>query len=398
MVFIIIMISLLKNTSSNYSADKFLTYFNYENIQKVFSIHSTIPNYKPTPLIEMKGLSKHLGLKKIWIKDESCRFGLNAFKVLGASYAVINYLSNLLKISNTSFLSLLNNKNALAEFVLVTATDGNHGRGVAWIAQQLGCKSVVYMPKGTAQSRFENIKSHGADVTIINGNYDNAVDLAKEKSNKNGWLLIQDTSWQNYQEIPLMIMQGYLTIMKEIFDQLKDEIPTHVFVQCGVGSLPAAVLAYLVNKFKEKKPTFINVEPEDAGCMYESARLSSVTTLRNEMKTIMAGLACGTPSKIAFDILKTYSDYFIKCSDDVTIKGIQILGRQEFGDPKIISGESGAVTTGLLFNLLCNEESKRYSEEIKLNSESKVLLISTEGNTDPIMYDKILNDSMKSKT
>lgn len=361
---------------------------------EAFSFHSTFPNYKPTPLIELKGLSNHLGLKNIWIKDESHRFGLNAFKVLGASYAVVKYLTEFFGMKNVqATYTVLNDspfRNRARNITLVTATDGNHGRGVAWTAQQIGCKSVIYMPKGTTQSRFENIKSHGADVTIIDGSYDDAVKLAKENSEKYGWLLVQDSSWNGYEKIPLMIMQGYLTIIREIFDVLKDEVPTHLFVQCGVGSLPAAVLAFLLNYFKDKKPGFVVVEPDDAACIYESTRLSSIVTLTNEMNTIMAGLACGTPSKMAYDILTAHVDFFVKCSDDITIKGMQILGRQEFGDPKIISGESGAVTTGLLYYLLNDHKFGSLCDELKLNNESKVLLISTEGDTDPVMYRKIL--------
>ncbi|MEW6194324.1 MAG: diaminopropionate ammonia-lyase [Bacteroidota bacterium] len=389
------MISLLKNKNIASRQSELTNHFDLDTAKKVLALHSTFPGYKPTPLVELKGLSNHLGLNKIWIKDESHRFGLNAFKVLGAGYAVINYLYEYMGMDNKPLsFSFPNDKkieNKIESLTLVTATDGNHGRGVAWTAQQIGCRSVIYMPKGTTQSRFENIKSLGADVTIIDGSYDAAVQLAKENSKRYGWLLVQDSSWNGYEKIPLMIMQGYLTIMKEIFDLLKGEIPTHVFVQCGVGSLPAAVAAFLVNFLKEKKPVFVVVEPDDAACMLESARLSSMITLKNEMKTIMAGLACGTPSKSAFDILSAHTDFFIKCPDEVTIKGMQILGRQEFGDPKIISGESGAVTTGLLYYLLSDKKFAPLSEELKLNSASKVLLISTEGDTDPVMYRKILD-------
>jgi len=388
------MITMLRNKKNSFSPNALTNNFSYNDAIESFSFHSSFPNYKPTPLIELNGLSNHLGLKNIWIKDESHRFGLNAFKVLGASYAVVKYLIEFFGMKNVQpTYTVLNNnpfRSRTRNITLVTATDGNHGRGVAWTAQQIGCKSVIYMPRGTTQNRFENIKSHGADVTIIDGCYDDAVKLAKENSEKYGWLLVQDSSWNGYEKIPLMIMQGYLTIMREIFDVLKDEAPTHLFVQCGVGSLPAAVLAFLLNYFKDKKPVFVIIEPDDAACMYESARLSSIVTLTNEMSTIMAGLACGTPSKMAYDILAAHADFFIKCSDDNTIKGMQILGRQEFGDPKIVSGESGAVTTGFLYYLLHNKKFAPLCEKLKLNSESKVLLISTEGDTDPIMYRKIL--------
>ena len=360
----------------------------------VHSFHKTIPVYQPTPLYNLKGLANKLNIDKIWLKDESHRFGLKAFKVLGTSYAVAKLLSEMLGLNKDqlSFSAFQNPaiKNRIKEFTLVTATDGNHGRGVAWTAQQFGCKCVVYMPRGTTQARLQNIQSHGADASIIDGNYDDAVLLAKTNSGKFEWILVQDSSWEGYTKIPLWIMQGYLTMMGEVKEQLEGEVPTHVFVQCGVGSLPAAILAYYVEKHKSAKPIFAVVEPGDAGCVYESFTSQKLSSLKNEMNTIMAGLACGTPSLLAWKILNDHSDYFIKCSDDITIKGMQILGQQEFGDPKIISGESGAVTTGLIYYLLSNPRFKSYADKIGLDKNSKVLLISTEGDTDPGMYNKIL--------
>ena len=364
--------------------------------QKVLRFHLTIPGYKITPLIELNKMAEHLGVSNIWIKDESYRFGLKAFKVLGASYAVVKYFNTYFgDDKNELSFSLFEDpiiRERLKNFTLATATDGNHGRGVAWVAQQLGCKCSVYMPMGTTPSRLENIKSHSAEVKIINGSYDDAVNLAKENSEKYDWLLIQDTSWNGYEEIPLWITQGYMTLLEETFSQLNGEIPTHIFVQCGVGSLPAALSAYCAERFKDTKPIFTVVEPYDAACVFESTGKNKIVSLENEMKTIMAGLACGTPSLIAWDILKASADYFIKCSDEVTIKGMQILGRSEFGDAKIISGESGAVTTGLIYFLLANFEYKKLAGQLKLNKDSKILLISTEGDTDPIMYNKIVGD------
>ncbi len=387
------MILLLRN---NFSAKQCTTdSFNNVESNKAQAFHKSIPNYLPTPLISLNGLSQKLGVSKIWIKDESHRFGLKAFKVLGASYAIAKYFFEQFELdeSNLSF-SIFENpdiREKLKKFTLVTATDGNHGRGVAWTARQLGCKCVVYMPKGTTLSRFENIKSHGADVTIINGSYDEAVILAKNRSEKFGWILIQDTSWEGYEKIPLWIMQGYLTMMEEIFSQLNDEIPTHIFIQCGVGSLPAAIIAYCVEKFRYNKPIFINVEPDDAACVLDSIKNKNIISLTNEMRSIMAGLCCGTPSKIAFDILHAYGDYFVKCDDETTKIGMCLLGKGESGNKKIISGESGAVTTGLIFNLLSNTTNRKLADELKLNQDSQILLFSTEGDTDPEMYSHILS-------
>ena len=388
------MIQILPNDRVNATFDR-TKYFNEDAAGIIRLYHKTLPGYCATPLRELKGLAANFELNKIWLKDESSRFGLKAFKVLGASYAVAKLFSEMLGIreSQLSF-SLFQNpeiKNKLKDITLVTATDGNHGRGVAWTSQQFGCKCVVYMPRGTTQSRFNNIKSHGAEVHIIDGNYDQAVLLAKTNSAKFGWILVQDSSWEGYEKIPLWIMQGYLTMMDEISEQLGGEIPTHVFVQCGVGSLPAAVLAYYINKQKNNTPVFAVVEPEDAACVYESFHSQKLATLKNEIQTIMAGLACGTPSLLAWQIMKDYADFFIKCTDETAIKGMQILGRREFCDTKIISGESGAVTTGLIYFLLYDSKFKTDAVKIGLNEKSKILLISTEGDTDPEMYNRILD-------
>jgi len=387
------MITIQQNNRENIKYET-TDYFD-EAADEVREFHMTFTDYKPTPLLKLNGLSKYLGVKEIWLKDESYRFGLNAFKVLGASYAAAKVLNELLKLNEDQIsFSLFQNhavNSKLKDLTFVTATDGNHGRGVAWTAQQIGCKCVIYMPKGSAKVRLNNIKSHDAQAYIIDGNYDEAVSLARINSKKYGWILIQDSSWKGYEKIPTWIMNGYFTLMEEINEQLNDEIPTHIFIQCGNGSLPASILAYCIKKYKKEKPVFAVVEPEDAACVYESFLKHGLTTLYNEMKTIMAGLACGTPSLLAWNILKDHSDFFIKCSDDVTIKGMQILGNGEFENTKIISGESGAVTTGLIYSLLSEQKHKTDCNLLGLNQNSKILLLSTEGNTDPETYDKIIS-------
>jgi diaminopropionate ammonia-lyase len=391
------MISIIENKNASTIPNKLISRFDLTATEKVHSFHQTFPNYKPTPLVELKGLAAHLGVNKIWLKDESYRFGLNAFKVLGASYAVANILKEKFMPGNTELsFSIFTNESIrkkMKHVTLITATDGNHGRGVAWTAQRLVCKCVVYMPKGTTTNRYQNIKSLGADVHIIDGNYEEASQTARSLAEKNNWILVQDSSWDGYEEIPLFIMQGYLTIMKEFFDKIKNEKPTHVFVQCGVGSLPGAVAANLKYMFANDAPIFCVVEPESAACVYESffAGDEKMHTTKSKANTIMAGLACETPSKLAWEILKDYSNYFITCDDSATTDGMKILHNQKFGDPKIISGESGAVTTGLAYQLLSNPLNKKLAEQLRLNSDSKIFLISTEGDTDPEMYKKILS-------
>ncbi len=358
--------------------------------------HQTFPDYTPTPLVKLTHLADMLRVSKIWIKDESHRFGLNAFKVLGATHGLAYLLAQRLEM-NTQELSFdlphePSAKEVLADTTLVTATDGNHGRAVAWAAQQLRCRAVVYLPKGASTARYESIKAHGAQTLIIDGTYDDAVKQAAEQAQKQGWILLQDTAREGYEEIPLKIMQGYLTILHEALEQLEGEIPTHVLVQCGVGSLAGASQAYLCELFGDKRPLFVVVEPTRAACFYEpmATHRRMPKKLSGNLNTIMAGLACGEPSALAWKILRDYADVFIACPDYIAIRGMRILGNPLQGDDRVISGESGAVTLGLLTTVLTQSSCRKIANALQLNESSTVLLISTEGDTDPSMYRKIV--------
>ena len=217
-----------------------LDFLNLESAKKVQSFHASFPVYKETPLVELKHTAKSMGLGNIYIKDESYRFGLNAFKVLGGSYAIGNYLAKRLgkSITEMPYEKLVSGeiKRELGDITFVTATDGNHGRGVAWTAKQLQQKSVVYMPKGSAEERLMNIRAEGADASITDLNYDEAVRLANSQAEQKGWVMVQDTAWEGYEDIPGWIMQGYGTMGYEAYMQLPEK-PTHIFLQAGVGSM-----------------------------------------------------------------------------------------------------------------------------------------------------------------
>ena len=367
----------------------------------VRKFHQTFPDYTPTPLVKLTHLADMLRVSHIWIKDESHRFGLNAFKVLGATHGLAYLIAQRLKMNaqelSFDLLHAPSAKEVLADTTFVTATDGNHGRAVAWAAQQLGCNAVVYLPKGTATARYESIKAHGAQTFIIDGTYDDAVQQAVEQAQKQGWILLQDTAREGYEEIPLKIMQGYLTILHEALEQLEGEIPTHVFVQCGVGSLAAAIQAYLCELFGDERPLFAVVEPVRAACFYEpmAAHKRTPQKLGGNLNTIMAGLACGEPSTLAWGILRDYTDVFVACPDYVAMRGMRILGNPLQGDDRVISGESGAVTLGLLTTVLAQASCRNIAQALRLNETSKVLLLSTEGDTDPSMYRTIVWGSLK---
>lgn len=374
-------------------------YLSESVMERVRDFHKTFDEYSITPLHKLENLAKHLGIKSIFLKDESYRFGLNAFKVLGGSYAIGKYLAEKLNldISEVSFDYLRSEKvkEKLGEITFVTATDGNHGRGVAWAAEQLGQKSVVYMPKGSSKVRLENIRKEGSDASIIEGNYDDAVRLSNEMAEKHGWVVIQDTAWEGYEEIPTWIMQGYGTLIHEAMEQLSEqgvEKPTHVFLQAGVGSFAGTIQGYFASKFGEERPITLIVEPDEANCLYNSSIKGDIEIVTGEMTTIMAGLACGEPNTISWEVLLDYSDGYLSCPDYVAARGMRILAAPLKGDPEIISGESGAVGIGVISLFMERDEYKHIREELSLDEDSIILIISTEGDTDPKKYREIVWD------
>jgi len=378
-----------------------LRFLSREEIDKVRNFHRTFPQYIPTPLQSLSELAAYAGVAGIYVKDESYRFGLNAFKVLGGTYAIGRYLAKRLgvDIGEISFDSLKTKelRDRLGSITFTTATDGNHGRGVAWAAQQLGQKAVVYMPVGSSLIRMKNILATGAEAYITDLNYDDAVRLAAENARKNGWVVVQDTMWEGYEEIPTWIMQGYATMAAEALEQLNQcgvDRPTHIFIQAGVGSLAGSVQGYFASIFGASRPITTVVEPEKADCIYRSAEAGDGKPRKvgGNMNTIMAGLACGEPNPIGWRILWDYSDAFISCSDCLAAKGMRILGNPLGGDPRVVSGESGAVTTGVLIEIMKNENLRPLREMLKLDKNAKILVFSTEGDTDPANYRDVVWD------
>lgn len=374
-----------------------LNFLNLENAKKVQEFHASFPIYKETPLIEMKHTAKELGIKTLYVKDESYRFGLNAFKVLGGSYAIGNYLAQILKkdIKELPYEILISDevRNKLGDVTFITATDGNHGRGVAWTANKLKQKSVVYMPKGSSEERLENIRAEGADASITDLNYDEAVRLANEQAIKNGWVMVQDTAWEGYEDIPKWIMQGYATMGYEVYTKLQEK-PTHIFLQAGVGSLAGAITGFFSSVYGEEKPIITIVEPNKADCIFRTAAANdgALHFVTGEMNTIMAGLACGEPCSIGWNVLKDYADNFISCPDYAAAQGMRLLGNPASDDKKIISGESGASTFGCVAEILRDPRLSDLREKLKLDEHSRVLLFSTEGDTDKESYQSIVWD------
>ncbi|MHC5374355.1 diaminopropionate ammonia-lyase [Enterococcus sp. LJL120] len=380
--------------------DQFLPLMSEENIGKALAFHQSFPQYTTTPLAELQQLSNYLGFKDFFVKDESYRFGLNAFKVLGGSFAMANYIAEKLGVDVSELgyeeLTSPDLKEKFGQATFYTATDGNHGRGVAWAANKLGQKSVVLMPKGSAEIRFENIQKEGAEVTIEEVNYDECVRMANQLAEEaeNG-VMVQDTAWEGYEKIPTWIMQGYGTMSLEAAKQLRAagvQRPTHIFVQAGVGSLAGAVIGYFANLYQDNPPIMTVVEAQAADCLYQSAKVKdgSIRFVEGDLQTIMAGLACGEPNTISFDILKNHTDFFISAPDWVSEKGMRILGAPLKDDPQVISGESGAVAMGVVASVMKDPAYQDLKQALKLDQDSVVLMFSTEGDTDPENYKKIV--------
>jgi diaminopropionate ammonia-lyase len=376
-----------------------VSFMTKKEISCVRSFHKGFREYQPTPLWNLQSLAQDLGLTGIYVKDESYRFGLNAFKVLGGAFAVGQYLAKKLNmpIEDLTFERLQSDevREVLGDITFVTATDGNHGRGIAWAATALGQKSVVFMPKGSAEERLQNIINEGAEASITDMNYDDAVRYAAKYADENHGVLVQDSAWEGYEEIPRWIMQGYATLMDETFEQVEKAAmkpPTHLFLQAGVGSFASSMLGYAVAELGQDYPKTVIIEPDEAACIYKSAKIADGNphSVGGDMPTIMAGLACGEPSSVSWGILRDYADAYASCPDQLSALGMRILASPLAGDPQIVSGESGAVGMGFLYDLQKNTELKALKEYLELNEESVVLIISTEGDTDVKGYRKVV--------
>jgi diaminopropionate ammonia-lyase len=394
----------LKNNNISCKAKSENSLITNEVARKAFNFHQKISGYRISPLKGLNHLSKFLGLGGIWVKDESERLNLNSFKILGGSYAIYKQIKEVLNVKGRelSFAEITSeeNREKLKGLVIATATDGNHGRGVAWTANKLGLRSMIYVHKNTAKARIKTIQSYGATVKIINGTYDEAVEQVTVDAKKNNWQIIADTAWEGYEKIPTWIMQGYSTMYLETQEQLAAlgiVKPTHIFVQAGVGSLAASVVNYYKNLFHEDSPTTIIVEPNNANCIFQSAIKNEAEPFNVEIvkKTIMAGLECGNPNPIAWDILRTQADYFFSCPDYVAAKGMRVYAMPLQGDPMIVSGESGAVTLGALMFLMKQKSLENLKNELNLDADSQVLLINTEGNTDPNNFKQVVWDGLE---
>ena len=370
------------------------TMFNRKQAEETLQYHKSLPVYQETELQSLRAAAHSYGVRKILVKDESARFGLKAFKGLGGSYAIFRLLCEKFRMNEKTATYKDFQKEAIRKecekIEFVTATDGNHGKGVAWASAIFGCKSHVYMPKGTVEARRKAIEDSGASNAVITDlNYDQVVAYVEKIARERGWLLVQDTSWEGYEKVPRWIIEGYLTMAAEIENQMEGERPTHIFLQAGVGSMAGGIAAYYRNRYQDNPPMITIVEPEQVACIYLSAEMADGKphTVEGEPVTIMAGLNCGTPCSITWPILRDGVSFYCACEDCITEEGMRAYACPQPGDPSIISGESGAVTYGLLLEIL---KDKEFRKLWKMDEESVILLINTEGDTDPEGYIRII--------
>ncbi len=343
------------------------------------TFHRSLKDYRPVSYYQLPNLAQNLGVKNIFVKDESSRFGLKAFKGLGTSYAVHQALKANPKIQT-----------------FCTATDGNHGRALAWSAKLANKNAVIIVPKHTTEERIKAIKAENATVIGFEGNYDEACVHAEKLSEQDGWELIQDVAWNGYEEIPAQIMAGYLSIFKEmetsLHSLLKPEIDL-VFLQAGVGSFASSAVWYYLNRYGKNKPKIVIVEPIEADGILESFKQKQLSISRGKQETIMAGLNCGLPSSIAFPILEAGVDAVIRIKDEFAKKAMKLLYHSEGDDYSIVAGESGAAGLAGFLALQNEKEFEPVLKHLNINNYSNILFFNTEGDTDPVAFKSIISSS-----
>lgn len=347
--------------------------------------------YEPTPLHDLKGLAQDLGIGAVLYKDEGPRFGIGSFKALGAAYAALRVLQREISKVVGHEIPLAEIRSGTwakeaAAITLVSATDGNHGRSLAWGCQRFGVPCRIYIHAEVSKGREQAIRALGAKVIRTSGDYDASVAQARDEAAEHGWFVVSDTSWPGYSEPPRDVMAGYGVMVEEVNDVLTTA-PTHVFLQGGVGGLAAAVAARLRQTWGDQAPSVVVVEPELAACLIESERQGRATTIAIETETVMAGLSCGEPSGLAWSVLTEVADDYLTIPDTLVGPSMRLLARPSAGDAPIEAGESGVAGLACLIAAARQPELRR---ALRLDEHSRVLLIGSEGITDAEIYAEIM--------
>ena len=355
------------------------------------------PGYTPSPLRRLDGIAAAAGLGAVFYKDESERFGLGSFKALGGSYAVARLLiaQAVAKTGDTGItvddLLAGQQKDVVSDVTVCCATDGNHGRSVAWGAQMFGCKCVIFVHATVSEGRKSAIEKFGARVVRTAGNYDDSVREAQQTASREGWFVVSDTSYDGYMDVPRDVMAGYTVMAQETIEQLsQEEAATHLFLQTGVGGMAAAIVARFWQVFEDRKPQTVLVDPEQAACWMASLKAGQPTAIDGDLDTMMAGLACGEVSLLAWKILAPAASAALAVSDAAVADCMNLLADGRFGDEPIVAGESAVAG---LVGLLAVAGDPAARAKLGLDENSRVVLFGTEGDTDPDVYQRIVGRS-----
>jgi len=361
--------SFLENESYSFDKNQILNSLSKNDIDEAYSDISNWKGYLPTPLIKLNKLSKELNLNKVFYKDESKRFDLKSFKALGGAYAVEKVTKG--------------NK----DIIVATATAGNHGRSVAWGAKRLGLKCKIFISEYVSAARGQAMADLGADVIKVKGNYEKSLIECIKQSTENNWQIVQDVAWRNYMLVPKYTMAGYTVMMKEIGDQIKNDKITHIILQAGVGGMAGAMIAGIA-RYLENVPEIIVVEPDSAACVMESIKTGKIEKIDIKRESLMGGMSCGEVSLVPWAILKNSVKFCISLPDDGIAKTMKLLGNSSFSEEKIVAGENSA--PGVI-SLIASCIDNKIKERLKLNSQSNILVIGCEGDTDKEMYQTLIN-------
>jgi len=359
----------IENKNYSFDKDQILNSLSEKEIDDAYSSISKWEGYTPTPLLSLNKLAKKLNLNKIFYKDENKRFNLKSFKALGGAYAVEKITKG--------------NK----DIVVSTATAGNHGRSVAWGAKRLGLKCKIFISEYVSEARGQAMANLGADVIKVKGNYENSLIECIKQSAENNWQIVQDVAWKDYMLVPKYTMAGYTVMMKEIIDQINQNKISHIILQAGVGGLAGAMVAGIA-RYLKNIPTTIVVEPDSAACVMESIKSGKIEKINIKRESLMGGMSCGEVSLVPWEILKNSVKFCISLPDDDIAITMKLLGNANFSDEKIIAGENSAPGVISLIAACSDEKTKK---ELNINSNSNIMLIGCEGDTDKEMYQKLTN-------
>ena len=385
-------LSHLANRAANKAAPyprELLEIASLEKSREAFDEISRWPGYQATPLYQLDSIAHRTGVRKIFYKDESQRFHLKSFKALGGAFAVARQLKQRIqqetgKTASIDDLLQRRFQPVVEKIVISCATDGNHGRSVAWGCQLFGCGCVIYIHRDVSAGRKQAMEAFGAEVIRIDGNYDASVKQADSDASIHGRIIVSDTSYPGYMDIPRDVAIGYTVMLAEAVEQMQGEIPTHVFIQAGVGGLAAAVCAYFWELWGDRRPRFIVVEPEQANCLQQSAASGKPVAVEGDLETLMAGLSCGEISLLAWKILEPGADDFMTLSEDAVAPCMRLLANN---DPAIEAGESAVAGIAAA---IASREDPEMAATLGLDASSLIFVIGTEGATDPDLYQQLV--------